>query len=241
MGAIGFNPAANANLTFWLDPQTRTSWSMSGSEIVTAVSEVGSATMDSPTGQRPTIVSVNSLDMMSFDGVNEGFDGNASPGSLQPGSDDFTLVQVFRSTNAGAGVIWWKDDGAGKRWLLRINTGGSDLLFSIDDNTTAQTLTATDVDFANDDIYVVIASRDGTNLRLYYGNGGALVESGDSPVAIGSYGDLGLTDTQIGFEKTISPAQPFNGEMGDMLFYKEAISAGERGNLYSYLVSKWDL
>lgn len=238
----GFSPIDIPNLTCWLDAQDNSSLTLiSGNQVQTWASRVSPvSTFDGPTGQRPLTVTVNGLQMLQFDGINDILVGQAQQGNLQPGSADFAVVQVYRSTNAGNGLIWWKDDGAGKRWLIRVQ-GGTDSIFSLDDNTVAQNLIATDVDFTNDDIYVVFCERDGTNLRFYYGNGGVLSESAVSPVSIGAYGDLGLGQTLIGAEAQVSPTQPLDGDIGEMFFYKQALSSAERNDLYSYLVGKWSL
>lgn len=241
-----FSPDNNSNLSFWIDAQDRTGWTMSSDDVATAINKAGSGSLDCPVSQRPTIVQVNSLDMMQSEGDDFMLEGSGALGPMHPGSGDFTVVAVFRSTNANRGLIAWKNDasvGGGQRWLLRIANGGSDMEWSIDDDTAAQTLVADDVDFANDDIYVVIATRRGDTLEFFYGNGGALSEATNSPFSLpGGYGTVGEGQATFLSETQVSPSQTLDGELGEFLFYNgEAIDAAERDQLYSYLVSKWDL
>lgn len=238
-GDAPYSPDSNANLTCWMDAQEASTITDSSGEISSWSSRVGSASYSQTVaGNRPNNVTVNGLNMVEFDGGDH-LQLTVGSAGLQPGSDDFTIAAVFRSTNTGRGCIWVMDNSAGVRWLLRNNLNGTDLEWSVDDNTTAFTVNATDADFSNDDIYAVICTREGTNIRLYYGTGLSFAESVDSPVAIGTYGSLNSANGRIG--DYVSGGQAFEGDIGELLFFKEALSSDERGDLYTYLVSKWSL
>lgn len=240
----GFLPTDIADLTVWMDAQDNGTIDFDTSDAVTAWrSRVGNvAWNEGNSTNQPSMTQVVDRQMMSFDGSNDylDFDGT-DPEDLQPGSDDFTIVAVFRATDTDRGILWINDDGAGKRWLLRTHSAGTDLEFSIDDNTTAQTLQATSVDYSDGTVRVVIASRDGTNLRLYYGDGGSLTEDSASPVSIGTYGDLGSgVNPGIG-DVSLGGGQALAGQIGELLFYKHALTSQERADLYAYLVDRWSL
>lgn len=235
-----FSPEDIENLTVWMDAQE--SSTITGDPITNWESRVGSVTwVEGVPGAQPSLVTVNGLTMINFDGGDFLSQAGGSPTTLQPGSADFTIVSAFRATDADRGMLWINDDAAGKRWLLRTHVNGVDIEFSIDDNTTAQTLTASDVDFTDDTVRVIIASRDGTNLRFYYGDGGTLTEDAASPVAIGSYGDLGAGVNPGLGDLSLGGGQGLSGDIGELFFYKQALSSAERTSLYDYLVSKWSL
>lgn len=239
VGGAAFTPESIPNLTCWMDAQEAST--LTGDPVTAWASRVPTVTWDQGTpAEQPSLVTVNSLTMVNFDG-GDFLNNGSGPTALQPGSDDFTTVAVFRSDDAGRGIIWANDDGAGKRWFIRTHLNGTDLEFSIDDDTTAQTLTASDEDFTDSAVRVIIATRDGTNLRFYYGDGGTLAEDAASPVAIGAYGDLGEgVNPGIG-DVSSGGGQAFSGDIGELMFYKQALSAQQRSDLYDYLVAKWDL
>lgn len=234
-----FSPEDINNLAAWWDPTI--SANIDNPTGMTAYRDVitGASFDQSNPGARPNVQAVNGVDAVQCDGGDHMADLVATT-VLQPGSGDFTVVAVFQSTDANRGLIIGKDDGAGRRWFIRTHSNGTDFEFSIDDDTTAQTVTATDVDFSDGGLYVVIGSRDGTNLTFHYGDGGALAESSASPVAIGAYGSLGAGQATM-FDNGLGGGQAFTGEVGDMMFYKQALSAQERSDLYDFLVSKWGM
>jgi hypothetical protein len=179
--------------------------------------------------------------MATFGGTDFMLEASGAVGPLRPSDGDFTIAAVYRSAATARGIIWWKDDGAGKRWLLRIATGGTDMEWSVDDNTTAQTLTADDVNFANDTMYVIFAIRRGDTLEFFYGTGGALSEATNSPFSLpASYGDLGLGQAILG-ASDISGNQNLAGEIGEIFFYKEALDSDQRDELNDFLIGKWEL
>lgn len=235
-----FDPETSiSDLAAWWDP-TLASTIDNPTGITAFRDRFAGASFDQSTpGASPSTTTVNGDTMINWDGGDQMSDlvGHTE---LRPGSDDFTLVVVFRATDANRGMIIAKDDGAGKRWLLRTHLNGTDMEFSIDDNTTAQTVVASDVDFSDNTVRVVMGSRDGTNLRFYYGDGGALTEDAASPVAIGAYGDLGAGQATMG-DNGLGGGQALTGDVGDIFFYKKALSAEERTDLYNFLVSKWSM
>lgn len=239
----GFLPTDISDLTVWMDAQANDTIDATTAGAVSAWrSRVGNvAWNEGNASNQPATTQIVDRQMLSFDGTDYlDFDGT-DPEDLQPGSDDFTVVAVFRATDTDRGILWINDDGLGKRWLLRTHSAGTDLEFSIDDNTTALALQATSVDYSDGTVRVVIASRDGTNMRLYYGDGGSLAEDSASPVSIGTYGDLGSgVNPGIG-DVSLFAGQGLTGQIGELLFYKHALTSQERADLYAYLVDRWSL
>ena len=238
-GSSPFSPEDITELSAWWDP-TLASTIDNPSSITAFRDRVAGASFDQTNpGARPSTATVSGDTMINYDGGDQLFDlvGHTE---LQPGSDDFTVVAVFRSTSAGRGMIMIKDNGAGRRWLLRTHLNGTDMEFSVDDDTVAQTVTASDVDFSDNTVRVVFGVRDGTNLRFYYGDGGTLTEDAASPVAIGSYGALGAGQASMG-DVSLGGGQALTGDVGDIMFFKKALTSEERANVYSFLVSKWSL
>lgn len=192
-------------------------------------------------GQKPALVSVAGHQMLSFDG-NDWFADVESNGVLQPGSGDFSVLGLFRSGSAAIQAIWSQRDGAGMpSWLFRLQ-GGGPFRFSLRDAVgPAIPVDSADADFGDDSRYVVIGSRDGTNLRLYWAVvGGSLAESTTSPVAIGAYGSVDAVNSTVGVESPTGVADFLIGEIGELMFFNgAALTAAERAQLMGYLNTKW--
>ena len=193
----------------------------------------------------PVLTTVGGKQYVQFDGVDDRMAEQNNDNSCvsRPGTGDFTAVAVYRARNdqaAGRGFIWGY--GTDRRWFIRIAANGSDLEFNVDDDTTSVLLTANDVDFSNDDVYVVFAQKSATELRFYYGNGGALAESTASPVALpGGFGSLTQpTNAQIG-DAALGTGQFLDGDVGELRMYDRVLAAAARQSVYDALVTKWAL
>jgi hypothetical protein len=153
--------------------------------------------------------------------------------ALEPGSGSFSIeAWIFPRSSTGSQVIAVKTDGGNSSEIgygIRFNNGV--LIFEVGDGTTAQQLTHTPL--ALNHWYHVVGSYDMSGQFKIYVNGNEVASSArpyqtirttSSPLYIGSY-----LNTEFG--------QFFNGRIGDVRFYKRALSATEVYNNFYVRVS----
>lgn len=182
--------------------------------------------------RRPAIVSVSGKQMLEFDGVDEGFIIIGPDASLNF-AGDFEFHVVYRTADTDRGELLAK--GLAVRYHMRVNNGAptDDLTVAIDDDVTAAVvLTDTSENWNDDSIRIVSMVRDGNTLRMFEDFN--QIQTAD----ITGYGSLsnagnffvGSFDLSVSF---------YDGEIGEITMYDNALSTGDRADLETYLKNKW--
>lgn len=222
-----------------MDAQDQSSVSITAGRVTGWSSQVSVESYTSAGAQAPFPITRGGLDFIDFRGGQTMAEQDVTNSCVsRPGSDPFTAFAVWAATNSSTnGVIWGY--ATDRRWIHQLIGTTAAARFAIDDNTTVQLIDATDETFNDDDVYITVVQRDDPNIRLYYGNGGALAESAASPVNIGgSYGSLTQpTNAHIG--STGTGGNFLNGAVGELRFYNRALSLSEITTVYNELVTAW--
>jgi hypothetical protein len=241
--ATGFDPRSIANLTFWMDSLSASTYTQSSGQITEWRSRVGSLKFGQATANnRPTLFEsssdvqgstaavINGRQALYFDGTNDQLSSNATVTGPQwttfavARSDSVTADRgVFTRDINGLAVADRGPQALGHTPLGAVRTLGI--------STTAG-FTATAGTMSNGVAAVLHSVQTASDLRAFLNNVGGTAVSGvqNSSATIATIGSHRL------FTSTF-----WQGTIGEILYYERALSADEQTKVYQYLRLRWGI
>ena len=241
-----FSPEDIANLTCWWDPDDASTVTLSGSNVTALTAKVGSA--KETLGQRGSEAHLTTgvergRTWLNAEGGDKMLDTTEADGTaLSPGTGEFSIYIVVRPNYVGTGTTYAMFGKGFTGWYgLRTSTGtSSNVVGYMDENGGAAFRTAQSAAnvITKGGRHIIRLVRDNTaNLMRVYVDG-TQVASADI-TGMGSCDDaaeqfvLGARASGASFDN------PYDGLIGEVLFYKDVLSAGDNTNLETYLADKW--
>jgi hypothetical protein len=227
-GAAAFLPSSLSGLKLWVKADTgvfqdaarTTAATADGDPVGGWADQSGSANhlSQSTSTKRGTLKLAlqNSLPGVRFDGVDDFMDAAAN---VLSAAAAFTAFIVHKTT----GDVIWSGGGLGvTNNQLRIGQGG--------------TYTLSMFDGANNPISLTAAPARTVWTQAEYQNGPHFWVNGTSRDNAGTIGNMTARRFFIDFGGTTAPV---NGDVGEIIIYDNALSAGDRGSVESYLSTRW--
>jgi len=232
------DPDSIPNLTGWWDASDTSTITENPSGRCQAITNKGTTAKtyeQTVLANKPTIVTVGGIQALHFNGAAYWMADVESNDVLQPGSGDFTVFASVRVTASSDidHILWVQADGSSPaaNWLLTLNTS---ILIGVADGVDIASVTGADETFDDGTTtWVVMAQRDGSNFRAFYGSVSTpLAESASSPADISLIGSVDAVNSALGnFAHTQPAAFYWEGDLFQWGFYKRALSASERVTL----------
>lgn len=233
-----FSPAQIADLTIWADAQDASTLTFNSTDISTWAdkSGLGNNLSNSTGGQQPRYVAsaINGKPALWFT-----YDANFQFLSVADNTTldytQFHLFTVFQpvTDQAGTETICGKfsvTSPANQREFRLIVSSGNSLQLALSQNGTAITTPADAGAVSVGTAYIADGSYNPTTGSLSLNNGtpatntATAIFQGTSPFFVGTRDQAG---------------EKFGGYVGEILFYRRALSASERSSVLNYLASKW--
>lgn len=235
-----FQPSDISDLIAWWDPSVEESVTVSGS-AVTRIDAVPAGSITPPLLQansiyQPVETTINGLNAISFDSDCLNSNSNAA---LNPLGDDFTMVIVMQRPDPASStarcIIDIGSSGATHAGLVFVSGSPGELNFNLNTGTVGSSAITSGGTYNDDAPHILIAVRSGTNAFLYDETG--------SEVATVAIGSGSYSATQFNYGSWFQPGdgnwQPYEGVLGECLYYGKALSSSERTSVIDYLKSKW--
>lgn len=247
-GTVIGSPDTVTGLVGWWDPSDSATITTSGGDVTDMTNKASGASAasdfagDSPDPSQGTI---NSLDALSFF-TGEAMSHDDAAAETNFGTGSFTISIVIETSQTIRGVLWGKGDTTGPRVRIDINASSSgDAFVFVDDDT--NTVNITDGSGINDGSpHMITMWVDRTNdiMRLYVDGvqqgsdadissvtGTLSASGGDADRQLLGAATAGATAVQNGY----------NGLMGEVLVYDNALSSSDLTTIHDYLSSKWGI
>lgn len=244
-----FSPDDIANLQSWWDADDAASVTTSGGEITAWANQLGSAPSlvgYSASPALPGTTTVVGRTWADFNASNSEALRVSDPADADVlfGSGEMSLFLTFRTTQTSAATLLNKGSNAGGRYRMRLNhavTGDAQTV--LNDGTDNAPLATGDesLDDGNSHVFALIRDNSSNLMRLRLD--GAEIDTLD----ISAIGDIDETSGSAFVAQLIVGGQPsgasltafFDGQIGEILFYGDALSGGDLSSVESYLMTKW--
>lgn len=255
--AVAASPSAAPdevpNLSFWIDPNDGTTVTEAGG-AGTGISGISDKhgsnnVIQGSSAARPALTTSGGMNFIEFDGVND-FLYVVGPGTadINFGSGEFTILVVAQKSGAGRCVFVNKGGATDGRYLLEgSQTVTGDLrgvVAESDFTFISSGVGDGDVGWTDGNPHVIAMERDnGANLLRTFLDGSELSSTGD----ISGTGDIDNL-LAAGFVQELllgcTPASASTGQhqnflLGEVVFYKGALSDSDRDAVTNHLKSKW--
>ena len=247
-GGEPFDPSSIANLTWWIDPDDSSTVATSGSDITSIQDKVAGTTA----AQLEQRGSVNLLQTktsggrtwMATNAGNRMLQTNTSNlAALLPGTGEFSIYMVASPSYSGTGTNWaFFQKGFTGFYALRTRGATGELSLSgfMDENGGAvfrEANSAANV-LTEDGKHLIRFVRDNTaNLMRIYVDGTQVASADIS--TLGSCDDTAQQFTIGGRAAGAGQTDFFDGDYGEILFFKDVLSASDNAALETYLAGKW--
>lgn len=237
-------PDSIPNLTGWWDASDNTTITANPAGRCQSITNKGATAKtyeQTILANKPTIVTVDGLQALHFNGSAYWMADTPTNDVLQPGSGDFTVVEMVRIDPSVQvfSATWIQRDAANvESWGLQARDA---LDFTArDSNGDLGQLTASDETFEDGStIWVIMGVSEGNDMNVYYGDvsSGALAASSSNPADRTLVGDVDAANSAIGNLPDTQPAAGYwEGDLFKWLFYKRALTASERTTLFENLL-----
>jgi len=242
-----FSPSDIANLTAWWDPDDGDTVTLSGANITALTDKAGPtagltlvqrgavAQLEAATEVGRTWMSAQTTDQMLQTTT-------ANTAEVLPGTGEFSIYIVIKPNFVGSGTSYALFQKGFTGWYgLRSNSAtSSNVVGYVDDVGGAGFRTAQSGanEITRGGRHIIRLVRDNTSnlLRVYVD--GTQVSSADI-TGMGTADDAAEQFTLGARASGASQTDFFDGMIGEVLFYKDVLSAGDNTNLESYLATKW--
>lgn len=245
-GGVSFSPDDVANLTWWIDPDDSDTVALSGSEITTIQDKVGdvSGTQLEHRGSNPApdLTTVEGRDWMDFSGTDVLNVNDGTLPAVNMGTGSFTIWMVARPTyTTGTYVLMSKGFTGFYSFRSGPISGDLGLVFFFDDvggSDLTNTASASGAMTQNEQHLIrYTCDRSGNLISIHLD--GVLQGS-----ATDITGYLTIDDTAqnlvVGARASgASHTQTWQGQLGEILIYKDLVSAEDISSIETYLQSKW--
>ena len=246
VSGAAFSPSDIANLTAWWDPDDGDTVTLSGANI-TALTDKAGPTAGLTLVQRGAVAQLTAgtekgRTWMVGAGAEMLQTTTANTAEVLPGTGEFSIYIVIKPSFVGTGTSRALFQKGFTGWYgMRSNTAtSSNVVAYMDENGGAAFRTAQSGanEITNGGRHILRLVRDnGSNLMRVYVDG-TQVASADI-TGMGSCDDI---TEQLTFGARASGAGQtdfWDGLIGEILFFKDVLSAGDNDNLESYLAEKW--
>ena len=246
-GAPAYDPSGVAGLSYWIDPDDSDTVALSGSTITTIQDKVGgtSATQLESRGGVPTpdLTTISGRDWIDSNGTDEVLQlGDGTAAAVNMGSGSYTMFAVVRPTfTTGARSIFSK--GFTGFYSMRSGSGVPNLaLVHYFDDVGGAAFTSVSSPGA------VLVQNQRHVLRFTCDRGAATISahvdgvSVATPASIAGRGSIDDTAQNLivcGRASGGSQAEFWQGQIGEILFYKAAVGASDITDIEAYLTAKW--
>lgn len=229
VGNTAFAPSSLSNLELWLDCSDTSTMTLSGSDITQLNDKSGNGRnfTQATTSKAPDDIASaqNGLHGCRFDGTDDIMTGTV-------GSDRsaFTIAIALKSSRQRQfDTPLDSNDTSTGSITFCTGSGGNTLQAFVDDIGNFATSSGT---WSASTAFTAILTYDGTTITTYVNNAGAGTGTSSSRVWKAAT-ELG-NDSGGGFF-------PWKDDIYEVVFYSRVLNSTERGQVHSYLVSKWGI
>jgi hypothetical protein len=240
-------PLQISDISFWLDA-TNSGTIDATSGVAVWVSQIGSEVVmeQTTTNARPSLITEGDLSWIRFatnDYLTSG-GGSEAEEAINFGADEFTITTVVRTSSVVLDLSVLNKGNSG-RYLLRINdtAAGSVAPFISDGTDVAFAQGSGDVSVNDGNPHVLTMIRDNVANLLRIRLDGVEVDTVDCS-AVGDIDDTSATaqEGKLLLGATANGAALvgyYNGDIGEVIFYKKKLDAEELSLIEDHLSTKW--
>lgn len=246
MGAAAFSPSDVANLTWWIDPDDATTVALDVAEITTVQDKVtgtsGTQLEHRGGSPAPDIATVVGREWMDFSGTDVLNVNDGTLAAVNMGTGSFTMWMVARPTyTTGTHVLMSKGFTGFYSFRSGPISGDLGLVFFFDDvagSALTNTASASGAMTQNEQHLIrYTCDRSGDLISIHLDG---VLQGSATDIA----GYLTIDDTAqnlvVGARASgASHTQSWTGQLGEILIYKDLVSAGDITAIEAHLSAKW--
>lgn len=242
----GFSPPDITGLVAWWDAQDNSTITTATGVSVWADKSVSGISLDQATASfQPALLTVNGRQMIDFDG-NDNTMASTDGGVLKFAAGEFSIFVVYKTNDVNRGLILHRGAFSPEGYLIRMNNadnnnGEMPMAIRDDASNLAQVIAGavSGTNYNDDTVRQMAMVRDNGASELQQFQEGTEVT--ESPASTAAVGDIDETSTFFWVGSFQNASQFYDGQIGEIVIYDNALSVADRGSVVNYLSARWGI